>query len=290
MSVEKEILLCCDLDRTVLPNGSQPEDPEARPAFAAVVERPQVTLAYVSGRSRKLLEEALADYLLPEPSYAVGDVGSTIFTVEEGRWLLLDSWHEEIAPDWGGRTRDDLERLIGEVAGLELQEPAQQARYKLSYYGDLDRDREKLLAPLRRALADAGVDASVIWSVDESNGTGLVDVLPASATKRHAVEFLAERLSIPEERLVYAGDSGNDLPVLTSGLQAVLVANARAEVRDEARREAEDPSRLYLAQGGFHGLNGNYCSGVLEGLAHFLPETESWTRAAVSEHRQKSGA
>lgn len=33
---------------------------------------------------------------------------------------------------------------------------------------------------------------------------------------------------------VLAGDSGNDLPALTSGLQAVLVHNARADACEEA--------------------------------------------------------
>jgi hypothetical protein len=33
---------------------------------------------------------------------------------------------------------------------------------------------------------------------------------------------------------------------------------------------------LYCARGGFLGMNGNYCAGVLEGLAHYIPETREW--------------
>jgi hypothetical protein len=62
--------------------------------------------------------------------------------------------------------------------------------------------------------------------------------------------------------------------VLASAVPAVLVANATAAVRDEAlRRSAEAglADRLYLARGGFGGMNGNYSAGILEGIAHYHP-------------------
>ena len=33
---------------------------------------------------------------------------------------------------------------------------------------------------------------------------------------------------------------------------------------------------LYLAHGGLAGMNGNYSAGILEGVAHFIPETRLW--------------
>ena len=44
------LLLCTDLDRTLIPNGPQPESAQAREHFARFAAHPQVTLAYVSGR------------------------------------------------------------------------------------------------------------------------------------------------------------------------------------------------------------------------------------------------
>lgn len=61
----------------------------------------------------------------------------------------------------------------------------------------------------------------------------------------------------------FSGDSGNDPPALTSGLQAVLVRNARDEVRQEAVASLGKQGladRLYLAGGNFHGMNGNYAA------------------------------
>jgi hypothetical protein len=44
----------------------------------------------------------------------------------------------------------------------------------------------------------------------------------------------------------------------------------------QAVRESGHRDTLYLAQGSFLGMNGNYAAGVLEGLAHFFPETAAW--------------
>jgi sucrose-6F-phosphate phosphohydrolase len=281
MAADRRILLCCDLDRTVVPNGGAPEDPKARALFAAVAARDEVILTYVSGRSRELQRQAIACYGLPQPDLAVADVGTTIYEVEGDDWRLLEAWHLEIAPDWAGRRRQDIESLVGEVNGLRLQEAEQQSRFKLSFFADTVDDPEALREPIRRRLDEAGVRASFVWSIDEAEGVGLLDVLPQRATKAHAVQFLRRRLRMPRRRTVFAGDSGNDLPALTSGLQAVLVANARDDVRSQAVQRAPGSDVLYLARGGFLGMNGNYAAGVLEGLAHFIPETEAWMRDAL---------
>ena len=273
------LLLCSDLDRTLLPNGSQPESPLARPLLRALAERPEVTLAYVSGRDLRLLQEAVAEYGLPTPDYAIGDVGTTLYRVRDGSWEPSPEWAAEIAPDWAGRSRGELAACLEEVAGLEPQEPEKQNTFKLSYYTPAEVERDALLAEVGARLAPLGVRTSLIWSVDEAVGTGLLDVLPAGATKVHAVRFLMRLLGLAERRTVFSGDSGNDLPVVTSGLQAVLVRNAHPDVVAEAQRELAGQGlgeRLYVARGGLLGMNGNYAAGALEGLTHFLPETRAW--------------
>lgn len=61
------LLLCSDLDRTLLPNGQQPESPAARQRFTRFVSWPEVMLVYVTGRHRQLVEQAIANYRLPQP-------------------------------------------------------------------------------------------------------------------------------------------------------------------------------------------------------------------------------
>ena len=273
------LLICTDLDRTLIPNGHQAESQGARERFARLVDHPQVILAYVSGRDEQLLREAIATYDLPRPDLAIGDVGTTIYRLENDEWQAWQDWSDEIAADWAGHDRSALAARLEDIDALELQEPSKQNTHKLSYYSPVDIDSDSLVASIHDRLESIDVRASVIWSVDEMKDVGLVDVLPRSATKLHAIRFMRSRLGVPAERTVFAGDSGNDLPALTSGLPAVLVANARDDVRQRARRLAKENAasdRLYLARGDFLGMNGNYAAGILEGIAHYHPETVAW--------------
>ncbi len=276
-----EMLVCTDLDRTLLPNGSEPESPRARERFMSVAARSETTIAYVTGRHLELALEAIADYDLPRPDFLVSDVGTSIYTFELDEWKLDVSWHADIAESWRGKSREDVESILQGAGDLRLQPPAKQAKFKVSYYTPSSLEGSPLLNRLERQLEQAGVSASLIWSRDELANVGLLDVLPKRATKRHAVEFLIENGEFSTEEALFAGDSGNDLPVLGSGIPTVLVANASESVRREAVRlatEAGTSELLYLARGDFLGMNGNYSAGILEGLVHFRPGAAEWFR------------
>jgi HAD superfamily hydrolase (TIGR01484 family) len=275
----KPILICTDLDRTLLPNGRHPESPRARAYFAHLVSHPEVTLAYVSGRHRELVEDAIREYELPLPDWVIGDVGTTIYQVRSGEWLHWSEWEQDIAGDWQGLTAIDLRPLFTDMPSLLLQEETKQNRYKLSYYLPLQTDINALQQEMTRRLNGLKVVASLIYSVDEATSTGLLDVLPACATKLHAVEFLMQHQGFDYANTVFAGDSGNDLPVLASAVHSVLVANADSEVVEQAKTLALQQGTMaafYLAQGGFLGMNGNYSAGILEGVAHYHPDTRLW--------------
>jgi len=168
---------------------------------------------------------------------------------------------------------------VGDVPGLRMQEAAKQGACKLSYYAPALANPAELLRRVRERLAASGVRINLVWSVDETTATGLLDVLPACASKLHALEFLRLRLGIPLNRTVFAGDSGNDMEVLVSGILSVLVANAQASVKAEALARADAPT-LYLASGGLLGMNGNYSAGIVEGVVHFIPATRAWLELA----------
>ena len=272
--MSRGILLCSDLDRTLLPNGPQPESPGARERFAAVATRPEVTLVYVTGRHLELIQQAINNYCLPLPDYVIGDVGSSLFAVTPDGWQLREDWEQEIAPDWAGLRHAEVHALLADIPTLRLQEIAKQNTWKLSYYVPLYTDNVALLDAVGQRLERHAVNASLIWSVDEPAAIGLLDILPASANKLHAIEFLRTRNGFSYADTLFAGDSGNDLSVLASAIPAVLVANASPEVREAALREAAvqgHADALYIARGGYLGMNGNYSAGLLEGLAHFMP-------------------
>lgn len=265
------ILLCTDLDRTLIPNGLQPESPGVRELFDKVASAPFVSLAYVSGRDLGLLQEAIAEYNLPTPDFMIGDVGTTIYRNNKG-WKPIEKWQKLIAEDWRGITAAELGALLTDITELSLQEPAKQGPFKLSYYTPPDINQAKLQGKVLQRLASCGARVSLVFSIDEVENTGLFDILPAGATKLHGVRFLMGSCGIPPARTIYAGDSGNDLEVIKSEINTVLVANASPEIQTLALNTSHREA-IYLAKGEFLGMNGNYAAGILEGLAHYLPET-----------------
>lgn len=285
MIMKNNILLCSDMDRTILPNGDQDESSQVRSVLRLLVERPEIQLAYVSGRDKQLIQKAIEKYDLPIPNYAIGDVGTTIYELIGSNWNPWGDWFDEIAKDWNELDREDLSVFLKEFDDLTLQEPEKQNRFKLSYYTDESVDSRQLVDQIKQQLSSKKLRCRVIWSVDEQRGLGLVDVLPQRASKLHAIRYLMDQKGYLKSRVVFCGDSGNDLDVLTSDIQAVLVKNASDEVRREALESVVKNGRaetLYVAQGNFMGMNGNYTAGVLEGLAHFEPDVYPWIEAAVS--------
>lgn len=275
----KRILICTDLDRTLLPNGKQPENPHARYLFKRLAARPEIATAYVTGRHRELVLEAIDEYALPLPDYVIGDVGTSIYSIENKQWHLWESWQNEIGSSWQGLTHDGLVAIFTDLASLHLQEAGKQNTYKLSYYVDPAVEVSQLLSVMQQRLDQKQIAATLVWSIDETTNTGLLDILPASATKRHAIEFLMTEEGYTLENTVFAGDSGNDLPVLTSPIHSVLVANATNEVRQQALQMAiaqGTQDALYLAHGTLLDMNGNYSAGILEGCVHYLPHTRNW--------------
>lgn len=276
----QRLLICTDLDRTLIPNGEPAESRGARAHFSTLTGQAQVTLVYVSGRHRELVEAAIREYDLPVPDYVIGDVGTTIYRVGSAHaWQADAEWESEIAADWNGLDHAALACALADFPELRLQEPEKQNRYKLSYYVAIDADRTRLEPAIEARLETLGAHARQVWSIDAAAATGLLDVLPARASKHHAIAALMRELGFSAAETVFCGDSGNDLEVLASAIPAVLVANSTPEFRVqvlETARAGGFEERLYLARGGFMGLNGNYAGGMLEGIAHYYPDSIAW--------------
>ena len=96
------LLLATDLDRTLLPNGPQPESPQARPWLARLIAEAGLTLAFVSGRHLELVESAIAEFHLPRPDFVIGDVGTTVYRREGEGWREWAEWRTRLDADWPG--------------------------------------------------------------------------------------------------------------------------------------------------------------------------------------------
>lgn len=273
-----KLLLCTDMDRTIIPNGMQLEHERAREIFRQLCSQPELELAYVTGRHLGLLEEALKEYELPEPDYALTDVGTSIYKNVSAGWSNMQGWQDQIAKDWRGKSHAELQEALSIFDELQLQESSKQGPFKLSYYCPLSMDLEAVTVAVGETLARRGVDAAVIPSIDEPEAVGLLDILPLRATKLHAILHLQNYLGYKKSDVVFAGDSGNDLSVLTSNVLSILVANASEEVRMQARRSVHDEGRersLFCAKNNGFELGGNYAAGVVQGVLHYKPEIKS---------------
>ena len=262
-------ILATDLDRTLLPNGSWPEDPGAIDLFNELTEKHGVQVVYVTGRNLALSEDAIRQYGIRHPHVLIGDVGTSIRRYKQGRWLDDDGWDRLVrqkSPRWNA---DEIRAAVAGIDGLVEQAREHCGPFKQSYYVDHD-NNAVILEAVERRVKDQ-YDEAIVYSFDSQSGKGLLDFLPDSATKQTALEYIAAELGADLEDVVFCGDSGNDVLPLTAGFCGVLVRNADEQLVSRVMQEAEsNPDlRIYQAKGGFRDLSGYYTSGVIEGAYHY---------------------
>lgn len=203
-------------------------------------ESERIGFGVASGRSPELVREAVTGFGLPEPELVIAAVGSEVYhrDIEAGSWPgeLVDTW----LPD---RVRE----VLAGVPGVEPQAAAGQGPHKLGFLAEPEG-----AAAAAAALQDAGLAAELVPSAGE-----FLDVMPKGVSKGSAVRFAAEQLQVPLSRVIVAGDTGNDVDMLTCGALAILVANHSSEVA----HLAENP-RVYVARSA-------HAAGILEGLVHY---------------------
>lgn len=273
-------LLCSDLDRTLLPNGDHAESPLARPILWQLLRTYAVLLAYVSGRDLYRVEQAIHDYDLPLPNVIVADVGTSVYLRQDGQWKKSDQWESVIAADWKGLDTEAVKALLHEVTDLQHQEADRQASFKRSYYLSDSIDQVQLRNSVEQRLRADGIKASLVFSNDPQRNLGLLDILPARASKRDAVNFIKSLLRLEGKDVLFAGDSGNDVSAIAGPTPGVLVANAsghtRASVRDAMLANGTHGTTFFargdVAVESAEPLNGNYAAGIVEGLMHFRPD------------------
>jgi sucrose-6F-phosphate phosphohydrolase len=262
-------ILATDLDRTLLPNGRWEADPEAIPLFNRLTASHDVLLVYVTGRNLALTEAAIEEFGVRYPDVLCGDVGSTIRKYRDNAWHFDTGWERRVhraSPRWDAAS---VRAALADVEGMREQESEHLNQFKQSYYVDHTR-REQVLEAVHERVSGR-FDEAIVYSWDSLDGKGLLDFLPASATKQTALEYVAEEYGQPIEEVVFCGDSGNDIFPLTAGFSGVLVRNADEQLVTQVRQAMElNPDlRIYFARGGCHGLSGYYTSGVIEGCYHY---------------------
>ena len=235
-------LLVSDIDGTLLGSAS------GLVAFRRWQERePDLVFAVATGRSFHSALSILAQQNAPLPDIVIASVGSEIYHRRPGGIYRRDAeWDRIVASGWDRDATRDAIAALGDIAP---QGALEQRRFKLSY---LVHDDPEATTRLRALLDAKGLNATII----QSHGRYL-DVLPLAASKGTAVEHVRRALGLDTQAVIVAGDSGNDVEMLRSAPNAIIVGN-----HSDGLAERVDLSRCYVA-------HAHHAHGILEGVEHF---------------------
>jgi sucrose-phosphate synthase len=230
-------LLVADVDETLT------GDPEA---LAALTERLEATDAKVgfgiaTGRTLNEMLRMVEQLRLRVPDVLITATGTEL---HYGAHLLPDrSWERQIRYRW---EKDEVERVVSAIAGLDPVAESE-TQYRLRYR--LDPGRAPNLREIRRYLRQEGLRVTTILDRDV-----LLDVVPVRASPGLAIRFFCFKWNLEPQRLLVAGDSGNDWDMLSGDTLGVVVSNHTPELERLRGR-----SRVYFAKS-------PYARGIMEGI------------------------
>ncbi|HUF76970.1 MAG TPA: HAD-IIB family hydrolase [Longimicrobiales bacterium] len=263
-------MLVADIDDTLIGDG------EALEALAGALTEAGDRVAFAVATGRTLPNAVRALNELEEQGMRSPNVlitaSGTMLSYGARKRERDRSWERQIDYRWEpARIREVLEGMPDIEPGPREGQNPFRVQYRLSRPG------RPSLAQVRRRLRQAGVEATALLDHETS-----LEVIPVRASPGLAIRFLCYKWNLAPERLLVAGDSGNDLDMLEGDTLGVVVGNHTGEL-DELRGRP----RIYFAEG-------CYAWGVLEGIRHYdffgrirVPETEE---DAVLEEGQANGA
>ncbi|MEO1637930.1 MAG: HAD-IIB family hydrolase [Pseudomonadota bacterium] len=225
----KDFVLATDLDGTFL-GGT--DAARARCYDWINRSRGQVGLIFVTGRDPEFISELTLEHGVPRPDFVIGDVGTTIAEMGEDHSISpITALEAQIASAWGDAT-EKVKAALADVAGLRLQPT--NFRYRLSY----DMDPATFDDRAFEIVAALGLDAL-------ASDNRFFDVLPKGISKGPSLLRLLDYLGIAEDRTLAAGDTLNDLSMLTVGVPAVAVGGSEQPLLDAI----EGHTNVHVAKG-----------------------------------------
>lgn len=231
------MLLATDLDGTFLAG-----DPEDRLSlYQTIAAHPEIKLAYVTGRSLEAVLPLLADPTLPQPDYIIADVGATL--VHGDSLQPIQPLQSVVDARWPGETQ--VASAI-EAFGLERQDVPQARR--CSYFCN----PEQAANPELRTIADE-LGCDLLYSAEL-----YLDFLPKGVNKGSSLQALADWLELNHDQVLAAGDTLNDLSMLSSSFHGVCVGQSESALLEATRSHSRT---LHANRPG--------CGGILEAFAHF---------------------
>ena len=202
-----------------------------------------------TGRSFHSAMAILEQQHAPRPQIMITSVGSEIYHLDDNGITFTQDreWLAHISTNWD---RDRLAALMAEVPSIAPQAPLEQRPHKLSYFSD---GNPETVRDIRLLLAKAGLACSII----HSHGRYL-DILPAAASKGTAVDYVRRHYHLAIGDVFVAGDSGNDIEMLQTVPQAIIVANF-----SDGLASLPQLAHSFVA-------TKSHARGIIEGMSYFL--------------------
>jgi len=234
-------LIISDIDNTLI------GDAEGLNNFLKLLKKSHknVGFAIATGRRLESAVKILKKSNVQMPDIFITAVGSEI---NYGKALVEDrTWRNHLNYFWDP---DRIYAVLSEIDGLEMQERSEQRKYKISY--NLTEVNPPTRRQIVRHLRNKNIRAKVIYSHKK-----YLDILPIRASKGLAVRYLAIKWDLPPERILVAGDSGNDEEMLSGDVLGVVVGNYSPELK-----RLKGKPRIYFAENAF-------ANGIIEGIEHY---------------------
>ncbi len=221
----------------------------------------KVVFGIASGRNLQITRHAIEKYKLPTPDVLICSAGSEIYYTDQ--FIPDRGWDSHIDYQW---KRAELQQALQRFPGLRLQEPDAQWPFKLSYYVE-DHFSEDDMADLRKFLDDHRLRAKVLLTDNK-----FLDLLPFRASKGSAVRYLSYKWHHPIEKIITAGNGGNDIDMLNGKARGIVVANYSPELEELRKNKAVYFARQPIALG------------VMEGIRHYIDKAAA--NGAVIQNKE----
>ncbi|MEI4769381.1 HAD-IIB family hydrolase [Psychrobacillus sp. FJAT-51614] len=202
----------------------------------------EVELVYITGRHYTSATSLIALENLPKPDILITDVGAAIYSSEK---LTEDTtWEKKMLMNWHP---ERIIRLSSFFPALKRQTLPSTKRISFT----IDQN-DGIVKQFENALVEENIPHKLIYSSNRD-----VDILPENSGKGEALSYILQNYANDDVKVLIAGDSGNDIDMLTLGHPSVIVGNAQLELI-----QMENHPYLYRATEHFAG-------GIHEAWLHF---------------------
>jgi len=237
---EFDRLIITDLDNTLTGDKQSMEQ-----LIEILKENPQIGFGVSTGRRLDSAMELIDSLGLPRPDVIDTDCGTKL---HYGAKLTPDrSWEQSIGYGW---KPDEIRTVLDKIPGLYAQQDDHQSDYKVSY--EMDVKKAPNSVKLKKILREAGVRAKVVVSLGM-----YLDIIPVRGGCDLSMRHLLWKWGFASERVLVAGDSGNDAGMLLGRTLGVVVANHGKELNRLKGRP-----RVYFAQN-------SHAAGIIEGIEYY---------------------